>query len=127
MMKILYILATAYIIYMVKRTEPFKSSYDLADDSFSHYRFAVAPCMVLAVVTNFFDGFNLMQVKLVQLTYCSTTIGRILANWRTRRVFLACIICYAAILGILDISGGNSHRSSARCVDEVPRSRESYR
>ena len=63
LMKILYISATAYIIYMVKGTEPFKSTFDKAHDSFLHIQFAVAPCVVLAIVTNFIQGFNLMEVR----------------------------------------------------------------
>ena len=63
LMKILYISATAYIIYMVKGTEPFKSTFDKAHDSFLHYQFAVGPCIVLAIVTNVIQGFNLMEVS----------------------------------------------------------------
>ena len=64
LMKILYISATAYIIYMVKGTEPFKSTFDKAHDSFLHFQFAVAPCAVLAVVTNVIQGFNVMEVSI---------------------------------------------------------------
>ena len=60
LMKILYITATAYIVYMVKGTEPFKSTFDKAHDSFLHFRFAVAPCVVLAVVTNSVRGSYIM-------------------------------------------------------------------
>lgn len=62
-MKILYISATAYIIYMVKGTEPFKTAYEKAHDSFLHWKFAVLPCVVLAIVTNLIQGFNLMEVS----------------------------------------------------------------
>ena len=65
LMKILYITATGYTIYMVKGTEPFKSTFDKAHDSFLHFQFAVAPCAVLAVVTNVIQGFNIMEVSLV--------------------------------------------------------------
>jgi ER lumen protein retaining receptor len=61
-MKVLYISATAYIIYMVKGTEPFKSSFDKAHDSFLHFQFAVAPCIVLAIITNLVNGFNILEV-----------------------------------------------------------------
>ena len=61
-MKILYISATAFIIYMVRGTEPFKSNYDLAQDAFLHLQFAVAPCAVVAVITNLVQGFNVMEV-----------------------------------------------------------------
>ena len=63
LMKILYITATAYIVYMVKGTEPFKSTFDKAHDSFLHFQFAVAPCVVLAAVTNYIQGFNVMEVS----------------------------------------------------------------
>lgn len=63
LMKILYISATAYIIYMVKGTEPFKSTFDKAHDSFLHLQFAVAPCVILAVVTNVIQGYNTMEVR----------------------------------------------------------------
>ena len=67
-MKILYIFVTAYMIYMVKGTEPFKSNYEAAHDSFLHWQFAVAPCVVLALVTTFYQtyaqdtGFSIMEV-----------------------------------------------------------------
>lgn len=61
-MKVLYISVTAYIIYMVYGTEPFKTNYDKAHDSFLHWQFAVAPCAVLALITNIFSGFDFMEV-----------------------------------------------------------------
>ena len=64
-MKILYISITAYIIYMVLRTEPFKTAYDKAHDSFLHWQFAVLPCAILAVVSNLIQGFNIMEVQFI--------------------------------------------------------------
>lgn len=63
LMKVLYISVTAYIIYMVRRTEPFKKEYD-ADtrDSFKHWHYAVAPCVALAIITNLFQGFNFVEM-----------------------------------------------------------------
>lgn len=61
-MKILYISLTAYIIYMVLRTEPFKTAYDKTQDSFLHWQFAVLPCAVLAIISNLIQGFNIMEV-----------------------------------------------------------------
>lgn len=61
-MKILYIASTAYIIWMVRKTEPFKTNFEKAHDSFLHWQFAVAPCIVLALVTNVIQGFNIMEV-----------------------------------------------------------------
>jgi ER lumen protein retaining receptor len=69
LMKILYITATAYIIYMIKGMEPYKSNFDEAGDSFLHYRFAVAPCVVLAVVTRLNEDFNPTEVKLLRALY----------------------------------------------------------
>ena len=62
LMKIMYISATAYIIYMVKETEPFKTNYDTAQDSFLHWQFAVAPCAVLSLVTTIVSGFDIMDL-----------------------------------------------------------------
>lgn len=61
-MKILYIGITAYIVYMVRRTEPFKTNFDKTQDSFLHWQFAVAPCVILAGITSFIQGFNIMEV-----------------------------------------------------------------
>ena len=62
-MKILYIASTAYIIYMVRKTEPFKTNFERAHDSFLHWQFAVIPCVVLALITNLIQGFNIMEVS----------------------------------------------------------------
>jgi ER lumen protein retaining receptor len=61
-MKVLYITTTAYILYMVRATEPFKTNYDAVQDSFLHWRFAVAPCAVVAVLTSLYQGFDLLEV-----------------------------------------------------------------
>lgn len=50
-MKVLYIFATGYIVYMIRYKEPFRSKYDYAQDSFLHLKFGVLPCSVLAVIT----------------------------------------------------------------------------
>jgi hypothetical protein len=62
-MKMVYISSTALILYMVRKTEPFKTNYDTAQDSFLHWKFAVAPCMVLAVITNVWQGFDIIEVR----------------------------------------------------------------
>ncbi|CAM9525861.1 unnamed protein product, partial [Ectocarpus fasciculatus] len=62
LMKVLYISATAYILYMVRTTEPFKTNYDSTQDSFLHWKFAVAPCAVLAVVTSIYEGFDIIEM-----------------------------------------------------------------
>ena len=77
LMKILYISATAYIIYMVKGTEPFKTTYEKAHDSFLHWKFAVLPCVILAIVTNVIQGFNIMEVCIwLIFLYCLNKINR---------------------------------------------------
>ena len=74
LMKILYISFTAYIIYMVRKTEPFKTNYDQLQDSFLHWQFAVAPCAVLAIVTNLIQGFAIQEVPFFSFYYiCFTT------------------------------------------------------
>lgn len=50
-MKVLYISTTASIIYTIRYTEPIKSSYDKAQDTFLHWKFAVAPCAIIAFIT----------------------------------------------------------------------------
>lgn len=50
-MKIVYILSTSMIIYAIKYQEPIKSTYDKAQDSFLHWKFAVAPCAAIGVLT----------------------------------------------------------------------------
>ena len=62
LMKILYISITAYIVYMVRKTEPFKNSYERTHDSFLHWQFAVAPCAVLAFFTNIYTGFSFIEL-----------------------------------------------------------------
>jgi len=69
-MKIIYISMTAYIIYMVRFTEPFKSNHDASQDSFLHWRFAVLPCLILAIVTNYFEGINFMEVRTICMYLC---------------------------------------------------------
>lgn len=64
-MKVLYISSTAYILYMVRFTEPFKSTYEASHDSFLHLQFAVAPCAVVALVGGLwggFEDFSIMEV-----------------------------------------------------------------
>ena len=66
-MKILYIASTSYIIYMVRRTEPFKTHYETSHDSFLHWKFAVAPCAIIALITHLVSGeFNAIEVKLIR-------------------------------------------------------------
>lgn len=62
LMKILYISTTSYIIFMVRKTEPFKTEYDKNQDAFRHWEFAVVPCAIAAIITNVIQGFNIMEV-----------------------------------------------------------------
>lgn len=51
-MKILYIFTTGSIIYMIRFQEPIRSTYDKAQDTFLHWKFAVAPCAIIATITH---------------------------------------------------------------------------
>lgn len=51
-MKVLYITSTAMIVYTIKVKEPIASTYDKAQDSFLHWKFAVAPTAVVTLVTH---------------------------------------------------------------------------
>lgn len=62
-MKVMYISFTAFIIYTVRATEPFKQTYDKAHDSFLHWQFAVLPCAVLGLITNLMQGFDFLEVS----------------------------------------------------------------
>jgi len=59
-MKILYIASTSYIVYLVRFTEPFKSTYDKTLDSFRSI-FLLAPCCLVALVTSYLQGFDLIE------------------------------------------------------------------
>jgi len=65
-MKVLYICTTAAIIYMIRFSEPICSTYDKAQDTFLHWKFAVAPCAVIALITHLigsgFSRFDFMEL-----------------------------------------------------------------
>lgn len=61
LMKVLYISATSYIIYMVRYTEPFKTNYDKQQDSWRHLEFAAAPCAVIGLITSIYQGFDVLE------------------------------------------------------------------
>ena len=71
LMKITYIGLTAYIVYMVRKTEPFKTNYDNVQDSFLHWQFAVAPCAVLALLTSLIQGFAFQEVINCIFIFCN--------------------------------------------------------
>ena len=64
-MKVLYIGSTASIIYTIKFQEPICSTYDKAQDTFLHWKFAAAPCAVLGLLTHLIGsgiaGFDLLE------------------------------------------------------------------
>lgn len=60
-MKILYISASAGIVYLFRGKEPWKTSYKKEEDSFLHLQFAVAPCAVLALfIHSYFSFFEIL-------------------------------------------------------------------
>lgn len=64
-MKVLYIVSTAMIVHTIKYKEPICSTYDKAQDSFLHWKFAVAPCAVLGLITYLFQsGFRMNVIDL---------------------------------------------------------------
>lgn len=67
-MKVLYIMSTASIIYTIRFQEPIKSTYDKAQDTFLHWKFAAAPCGVLALVTHL-AGTGFKYVDFLELLW----------------------------------------------------------
>lgn len=60
-MKILYIGLTGVIVYLLTVDNRFSSTYDKQNDNFLHWKLAVLPCLVLALVWN--EGwFNLAGI-----------------------------------------------------------------
>lgn len=67
-MKIIYIGSTASIIYTIRFKEPIKTTYDKGQDSFLHWKFAVAPCAVIAVITHLVNyGLIPDKLRLIEL------------------------------------------------------------
>lgn len=65
-MKVVYIASTASIIYTIRFQEPIKSTYDKAQDTFLHWKFAVAPCAGIALLTYLLEyGFG--KLRLIEL------------------------------------------------------------
>mmetsp|Transcript_176 Transcript_176/g.415 ORF Transcript_176/g.415 Transcript_176/m.415 type:complete len:166 (+) Transcript_176:508-1005(+) len=67
-MKILYIVTTGTIIYMIRFKEPICSTYDKAQDTFLHWRYAVAPCAVIATITHLI-GSGFRRFELLELLW----------------------------------------------------------
>lgn len=65
-MKVSYIASTATIIYMIRYQEPICSTYDKAQDSFLHWKFAVLPCVIVAIITHLIgSGTNVNFIELL--------------------------------------------------------------
>lgn len=66
MLKIIYIAATAGIIYTIKYMEPIKSLYNYNQDSFEHWKYCVAPAAGLAILVHLWGsgwyGFSTMEL-----------------------------------------------------------------
>ena len=60
-MKILYISCSAAIVYIIRFKEPWKTTNDRSQDTFLHYKFAIVPCAVLALIIN--QKFTPMEVR----------------------------------------------------------------
>ena len=62
-MKILYIVSTGYIVYMIRCKDTFRTSYDHSHDSFLHIKFGVVPMACLAVLTMLVrQSFDIIEV-----------------------------------------------------------------
>lgn len=68
-MKVLYIASTATIVYMIRFSQPICSTYDRAQDTFLHWKFAVAPCMLLATITSFMGGGRATSIMDILWTF----------------------------------------------------------
>lgn len=65
-MKVLYITSTSMIIYTIRFTEPICSTYDKAQDTFLHWKFAAAPCLAIALITSMIgNGMNFGFVEVM--------------------------------------------------------------
>lgn len=67
-MKVLYIFTTGTIIYMIRYQEPICSTYDKAQDTFLHWKFAVAPCAIIATITHMI-GSGIKKFELLELLW----------------------------------------------------------
>mmetsp|Transcript_6217 Transcript_6217/g.7577 ORF Transcript_6217/g.7577 Transcript_6217/m.7577 type:complete len:224 (+) Transcript_6217:225-896(+) len=59
-MKIIYISASATIVYYFRFKVPWKTTYKKEEDSFLHDRFAILPCAVLALIIN--SEFTIIEI-----------------------------------------------------------------
>lgn len=66
LMKILFLASTSAIIYTIRFKEPIKTTYDQTQDSFLHWKFAVAPCAIIALITHLI-GSGVSNFDLIEL------------------------------------------------------------
>eukprot|EP01138_Halocafeteria_seosinensis_P011502 gb/GECG01011749.1/.p1 GENE.gb/GECG01011749.1/~~gb/GECG01011749.1/.p1 ORF type:complete len:236 (+),score=4.97 gb/GECG01011749.1/:1-708(+) len=50
--KLFYLIASGYIVYMLRYVEPYRSTYSKESDTFYHVQLGILPCFVLALVFN---------------------------------------------------------------------------
>jgi len=67
-LKVVYIVITALIIFRIKYSEPIKSLYNANQDSFPHWKFAVAPCAMLALITHLY-GTGIRDFSFMELLW----------------------------------------------------------
>jgi len=64
--KIFYVITTVGIVYSIKYADPIKSVYNFEQDAFPHWKYCVAPSIVLAFAVHLFGSgmsrFNLMEL-----------------------------------------------------------------
>lgn len=66
-MKILYIATTASVVHTIRFKEPICSTYDKAQDSFLHWKFAVLPCTIIAFITHLIGiGFAPSKFSMIE-------------------------------------------------------------
>jgi ER lumen protein retaining receptor len=104
LMKILYIGATAYVIYLVYGTEPFKTNYEKSQDSFLHWYFAVIPCAVVSLIVVLYQGFDFFEVLVAFY------------------LIIPLILFPPALLDLFDLARSTCHRTTTDRPAEISRS-----
>eukprot|EP01029_Cantina_marsupialis_P029308 TRINITY_DN780084_c0_g1_i1.p1 TRINITY_DN780084_c0_g1~~TRINITY_DN780084_c0_g1_i1.p1 ORF type:complete len:233 (+),score=10.15 TRINITY_DN780084_c0_g1_i1:121-819(+) len=56
--KIMFLSATTYLVHQIRTKTCYKATYDEHQDSFLHLKFAVAPCIIVALI---FNGAHLFE------------------------------------------------------------------
>lgn len=59
-MKLLYLIFSSAIVFGIRFKEPFRSTNDKSQDTFLHWKFAVLPCAILALVFN--EEFGVLEI-----------------------------------------------------------------